>query len=109
MSGTAESSRSDEYEGLEIVITVLPFQAVDEMINKVIHAAARAEAATAVAAWRQQHGQERWADIGHHHCVVGRDLMYLHDCPDGTLVPHLRQPDGREELFTDAAHVDALF
>ena len=35
--------------------------------------------------------------------------MYLHDAPDGMLVPHVRHPDGTEEIYTDAAHADAVF
>lgn len=93
----------------DVEITILPVQAIDEMVHKILQAAARPGTAEAVAAWRAEHGQERWADIGHDHAVVGGDLMYLHDAPDGTLVPHLRRPDGSEELFTDAAHADALF
>jgi hypothetical protein len=108
MSGSAETSHPQDADS-DIVITVLPYQAVDEMIHKVLQASARAEAAAEVAAWREQYGCERWMDIGHHHCVVGSDLMYLHDCPDGMLVPHVRRPDGREEMFTDAAHANALF
>jgi hypothetical protein len=34
--------------------------------------------------------------------------MYLHDAPDGVLVPHARYPDGSEKVYTDAAHADAL-
>lgn len=93
----------------DVEITILPAQAIDEMVHKILQAAARPGTAETVAAWRAEHGQERWADIGHDHAVVGGDLMYLHDAPDGTLVPHLRRPDGSEELFTDAAHADALF
>jgi hypothetical protein len=93
----------------DVDITILPIQAVDEMVHKIQQAAAWPGAADAVAAWRAEHGRERWADIGHDHAVVGGDLMYLHDAPDGTLVPHLRRPDGSEELFTDAAHARAIF
>lgn len=109
MTGTLEPSQPEEQLITDIKVTVLPLPVVDEMVHKIMKAAAPAEAAAAVAAWRDQHGPERWADIGHHHVVVGSDLMYLHDAPDGTPVPHLRRPDGSEELFTDAAHADALF
>jgi hypothetical protein len=109
MTETVEPPKSEEYLPGDFTLTVLPFHAVEDMVHKIVQAASSVDAAAAVAAWRNQHGQERWADIGHHHVVVGRDLMYLHDAPDGTLVPHLRRPDGSEELFTDAAHADALF
>jgi hypothetical protein len=108
MADTGESSQPEGELG-DVKVTILPFQAVEEMVDKIVHSAAAAGAADAVTAWREEHGHERWADIGHDHVVVGRDLMYLHDAPDGTPVPHLRRPDGVEELFTDAAHADALF
>ena len=109
MSDTADPADHDEHLITGVEITILPIQAVDEMVHKIQQAAARPGAAEAVDAWRTEHGQERWADIGHDHAVVGTDLMYLHDAPDGTLVPHRRRPDGSEELVTDAAHADALF
>mgnify|MGYP000551062073 CR=1 FL=1 len=109
MSETAEPSPSSDHLITGVEITILPVQAIDEMVHKIQQAAARPGTAEAVDAWRSAHGQERWADIGHDHAVVGGDLMYLHDAPDGTLVPHLRRPDGTEELYTDATHADALF
>lgn len=109
MSDTPEPPKSEEHLTGDIKVTVLPFQAVDEMVHKIRLAAAAPGAAAAVAAWRDQHGHERWADIGHDHVVVGSELMYLHDAPDGTLVPHIRKPDGSEEMFADASHADALF
>ena len=35
--------------------------------------------------------------------------MYLHDAPDGMLVPHARYPDGSEKIYTDALHAESLF
>ena len=35
--------------------------------------------------------------------------MYLHDAPDGMLVPHARYPDGAEKIYTDAAHAEQGF
>lgn len=106
MSDVAENStpRDDD-----VVIRVLPYQALEEMIHKIIQASGREQADDEVDAWREQYGMERYPEIGHHHVIVGRDLMYLHDCPDGFLVPHVRRPDGTEEMYTDDAHVDALF
>lgn len=109
MTETVEPPKPEDQVTSDVKVTVLPFHAVEEKVHKIQLAAAAPSAPAAVAAWRERHGHERWADIGHHHVVVGRDLMYLHNAPDGTLVPHLRTPDGAEELFTDAAHADALF
>ncbi len=57
----------------------------------------------------RRHGDERYRDIGHDHAVVGDTLMYLHDAPDGMLVPHARYPDGTEKIYTDLTHADAVF
>jgi hypothetical protein len=94
-------------EGVEI--SILEARAVDEMVGKIRAAAAAPGAAHAVEAWRAEHGEERWRAIGHDHAVVGGALMYLHDAPDGMLVPHVLHPDGSEEIYTDAAHADAVF
>ena len=90
-------------------ISLLELRAVDEMVGKIRAAAAAPGAADAVSRWREEHGREHWEDIGHDHAVVGATLMYLHDAPDGMLVPHVRYPDGAEKIYTDAAHVDAVF
>lgn len=95
--------------GDRIKITILPIQAVDEMVFKIVEAAKHPNSVTLVAAWRVEHGTEIWVEVGHDHAVVGNDLMYLHDAPDGTLIPHRCRPDGTEEIFTDAAHAKTLF
>jgi hypothetical protein len=93
--------------GIEIV--VLELRAVDEMVGKIRAAAAAEDAPAAVDAWRAEHGDERYRDRGHDHAVVGGTLMYLHDAPDGILVPHARYPDGSEKVYTDLAHAEAVF
>jgi hypothetical protein len=90
-------------------LEVLDIAVIDEMVGK-IRAAARAPGcADAVAAWRAEHGSELWVNKGHDHCVVGETLMYLHDAPDGMLVPHARYPDGTEKVYTDPAHADLAY
>jgi hypothetical protein len=96
-----------DLEGIEVV--VLEARAVDEMVAKIRVAASEPSAAVAVEQWRAEHGDELCRDRGHDHAVVGETLMYLHDAPDGMLVPHARYPDGAEKIYTDAAHADALF
>jgi hypothetical protein len=93
--------------GVEIV--VLEARAVDEMVGKIRAAAAAPTAAAAVEQWRTAHGDESWRDRGHDHAVVGETLMYLHDAPDGMLVPHARYPDGTEKVYTDPAHAESAF
>ena len=41
--------------------------------------------------------------------MVGETLMYLHDAPDGMLVPHSRYPDGSEKIYTDLAHAESAY
>lgn len=88
---------------------MLEARAVDEMVAKIRTAAAAPTAAQAVEAWRAEHGQEAMRDRGHDHAVVDRTLMYLHDAPDGMLVPHARYPDGTEKVYTDAEHAEIAF
>lgn len=102
--GTDANNRMDG-----VTIEVLDPLVIDEMVGKVRASAAAPGAAEAVEAWRAAHGAERFADIGHDHAVVGETLMYLHDAPDGTLVPHARYPNGTEKIYTDPQHADALF
>lgn len=96
-----------EQAGAEIVI--LEARAVDEMVGKIRAAAAAPSAADGVSDWRTAHGDELMRDRGHDHAVVNQTLMYLHDAPDGMLVPHARYPDGTEKIYTDAAHAEQVF
>jgi hypothetical protein len=93
----------------EIEIVVLEARAVDEMVGKIRVAANADGAATAVAEWRAEYGDEAMRDQGHDHAVVNQTLMYLHDAPDGMLVPHAMYPDGSEKIYTDAAHAESAF
>jgi hypothetical protein len=95
--------------GDDVEIEILEARAVDEMVGKIRAASAAPGAEAAVEAWRATHGDERYRDIGHDHAVVGDTLMYLHDAPDGMLVPHARYPDGTEKIYTDLTHADAVF
>ena len=94
-------------EGVEVVI--LEARAVDEMVGKIRAAAAAADAGAAVDRWREEHGDEAFRERGHDHAVVGATLMYLHDAPDGMLVPHARYPDGSEKIYTDVEHAETAF
>jgi hypothetical protein len=94
-------------DGIEI--EVLEARAVDEMVGKIRVAAAAPTAGSEVERWRAQHGDELCRDRGHDHAVVGQTLMYLHDAPDGMLVPHARYPDGTEKIYTDVAHAATAF
>lgn len=109
MSDTDTPAPKDGTDLSGIDVEVLDVLVIEEMVGKIRATAAAPGAAEAVAAWRKRHGEERWADIGHDPAVVGITLMYLHDAPDGVLVPHARYPDGTEKIYTDPAHADALF
>ena len=94
-------------DGIEI--EVLEARAVDEMVGKIRAAAAAPTAVAEVERWRAEHGDELCRDRGHDHAVVGPTLMYLHDAPDGMLVPHARYPDGTEKIYTDLEHAERAF
>ena len=104
MSSAAASNLPD---GVEIV--VLEARAVDEMVGKIRAASAAPTADAAVDAWRAEHGDEHYREKGHDHAVVGETLMYLHDAPDGMLVPHAVYPDGSEKVYTDLEHSESAF
>jgi hypothetical protein len=93
----------------DIEVVVLEARAVDEMVAKIKSAASTPGCEEAVAGWRAAHGDERMRDRGHDFAVVNQTLMYLHDAPDGTLVPHARYPDGGEKVYTDASHAESVF
>lgn len=90
-------------------VEVCDIAEIDQMVNKIRALSQAPGEAEQVAAWRAEHGNELWVNKGHDHCVVGTTLMYLHDAPDGMLVPHARYPDGVEKVFTDAAHADQVY
>ncbi len=100
-------SSNEVPDGVDVVI--LEARAVDEMVGKIRAASAGPNAATDVDRWRTEHGEERYRDRGHDHAVVGVTLMYLHDAPDGVLVPHARYPDGTEKIYTDHEHGGSAF
>jgi hypothetical protein len=104
---TGASDDATNRDGVEIVI--IEARAVDEMVGKIRAASDSPHADDAVADWRAAHGDELLNDRGHDHAVVGETLMYLHDAPDGMLVPHARYPGGAEKIYTDAAHADSVF
>ena len=93
----------------ELKVTILESRAVDEMVAKVLAAAAAPGAAEAVERWLAEHPTELWTARGHDHAVVGDTLMYLHDAPDGTVIPHVCYPDGRERVYTDLAHAEVAY
>lgn len=103
----AEMGRTEK-GGREVEVVILDVRAVDEMVGKIRASAESPNAAEAVDAWREAHGQEAYPDAGHDFAVVGSSLMYLHDAPDGLLIPHAAYPDGTEKIYTDPDHADGL-
>lgn len=107
MTSAGANSDPSTPDGVEVII--LETRAVDEMVGKIRAAAGAAGAADAVGAWQAEHGDTLALEVGHDHAVVGETLMYLHDAPDGLLVPHARYPDGSEKVYTDAEHADQVY
>jgi hypothetical protein len=96
-------------QAVSFELKVLESRTVEEMVGKIRSAASQPGGADAVARRRDAHEDELWRRRGHDHVVVGTTLMYLQDAPDGMLVPHERFPDGREVVYTDAAHADTAY
>jgi hypothetical protein len=90
-------------------VRILEERAVDEMVGKIVTAAAAEGADDAVEQWLAEHPTALWTSRGHDHVVIGGTLMYLHDAPDGTVIPHECYPDGRERVYTDLAHAETVF
>jgi hypothetical protein len=93
----------------DLDVRVLEARAVDEMVAKIIAASNGPGAAEAVEQWLAEHPTELWTTRGHDHAVVGGTLMYLHDAPDGTVIPHECRSDGRERVYTDLAHAEEAY
>jgi len=90
-------------------VEILSPGVIEEMVGKIREAARAPGARDAVARWRAAHGKELWHKRGHDFAVVGQTLMYLHDGPDGMLVPHSRYPEGTEKVYTDSAHAGEVY
>jgi hypothetical protein len=105
-TGDDEQASADT-SGLEV--RVLEARAVDEMVAKIIAASSAPRAAESVERWLAEHPTELWTARGHDHAVVGGTLMYLHDAPDGTVIPHECHPNGRERVYTDLAHAEEAY
>jgi hypothetical protein len=90
-------------------VRILEERAVDELVAKILNAAAAPGAAEAVERWLAEHPTELWTARGHDHVVIGDTLMYLHDAPDGTVIPHECDPGGRERVYTDLAHTETAY
>ena len=101
-TGAAESP-----DGVEV--RILEARAVDDMVAKIVNASSAAGAAEFVRRWLAEHPTELWTARGHDHAVVGGTLMYLHDAPDGTVIPHECHPNGRERVYTDLAHAEVAY
>jgi hypothetical protein len=99
---------ADESPG-ELQVTILESRAVDEMVAKVVAASSAPGATEAVERWLAEHPTDLWTARGHDHALVGDTLMYLHDAPDGTVIPHVCYPDGRERVYTDLAHAELAY
>jgi len=94
---------------LSFRVEILSPATIEEMVGKIREASRAPGARDDVSRWRAAHGNELWHKRGHDFAVVGKTLMYLHDGPDGMLVPHSRYPDGTEKVYTDSAHAGEVY
>jgi hypothetical protein len=93
----------------DLDVRILEARAVDEMVAKIIAAANAPGAADSVERWLAEHPTDLWTERGHDRAIVGGTLMYLHDAPDGTVIPHECRSDGRERVYTDLAHAEVAY
>jgi hypothetical protein len=107
MTTADDQPESADSAGLEV--RILESRAVDEMVAKILHASAAQGAAEAVERWLAEQPSELWTARGHDHAVIGDILMYLHDAPDGTVIPHECHRGGRERVYTDLAHAEVAY
>ena len=90
-------------------VELLSSAVIEEMVGKIREASRAPGAGDDVSRWRAAHGNELWHKRGHDFAVVGQTLMYLHDGPDGMLVPHSRYPDGTEKVWREVCHYGPVF
>jgi hypothetical protein len=93
----------------DLDVRILEARAVDEMVAKIIATSNAPGAVESVERWLAEHPTELWTARGHDHAIVGGTLMYLHDAPDGTVIPHECRSDGRERVYTDLAHAEVAY
>jgi hypothetical protein len=106
---TGSDPSGAEDEGGDLQVSIIESRAVDEMVGKIVAASEATGAGTAVERWLAEHPAHLWSARGHNHAVVDDTLMYLHDAPDGTVIPHVVYKDGRERVYTDLAHAEDAY
>lgn len=104
----AGTNNTSDQQRRSFEVEILAPGVIEDMVGKIREASRLPGAGEAVARWRAEHGNELWHKQGHDFAVVGQTLMYLHDGPDGMLVPHSRYPDGTEKVYTDSIHAEKV-
>lgn len=88
-----------------VEIELVTFDVLDQLIAKIQHASADPAMKELVARWLDEHDFGSYEDDGHSFVVVGDELMFLHPCPDGVLLPFAADPlDGHVRAYVDPAH-----
>ena len=96
-------------QAVSFELKVLESRTVEEMVGK-IRPLPFIRSGRRRCPWREAHGDELWRHRGHDHVVVvtSPDVSCM-TRPMECSPPHERFPDGREVVYTDAAHADAAY
>lgn len=88
-----------------VEIELVTFDVLDVLTAKIQHAAADPAMQALVQQWLDEHDFGSYETDGHSFCVVGTELMFLHPCPDGVLLPFAVDPaDGHIRAYVDPDH-----
>ena len=91
---------------VEVEIVTEPV--INELLAKIEHQATLAGMDGHVRAWFEANG-EIHTKAARSYAVVGRNLMFVHPCPDGILLPFEVYPTGRVKAYADAEHAGESF
>jgi hypothetical protein len=91
---------------VEVEIVTQPV--INELLDKIEHQSALAGMDRHVRTWFETNG-EIHTKAARTYAVVGRNLMFVHPCPDGVLLPFEVYPSGRVKAYCDAAHAGESF
>lgn len=91
---------------VEVEIVTQPV--INELLDKIEHAALFPGMDGHVKTWFETNG-EIHTQLARSYAVVGRNLMFVHPCPDGVLLPFEVYPNGHVKAYADAEHAGESF
>ena len=91
---------------VEVEIVTAPV--INELLDKIEHSATYPGMDEHVRQWFETNG-EIHTKAARSYAVVGRNLMFVHPCPDGVLLPFEVYPSGHVKAYADAEHAGESF